>query len=227
MSKKEFKTYEHQVNKLIEKLNKKPEEFELKYIIPENLRESLSKESIIQEFLNNDFDIIEESNKENDDKYYDDRNLTLLKREGEVYSSREEIEEKLAEASLENLKEVMKLKKINVNLDSIMPKPILNSKTNRQDIVFEKNNVRVCVSFDETQYENYVLGNTKAQDSMVEIEAIGNVTDRVVLNEIHDFLSEKFEGLDTNKQSKYERGSQKTRSIYKEEQKQKASKERE
>lgn len=251
MSKEEFKNYEPQINKLIEKLNKKPEEFELKYIIPENLRESLSKENITQEFLKNDFDIIEESSKENDDKYYDDRDLSLLKRggslrirkatqdndikikgtyknpieKGEVYSSREEIEEKLSEASLENLKEVMRSKKINVDLDSIMPRPILNSKTNRQDVVFEKNNVRVCVSFDDTQYVNYVLGDTKAQDSMIEIEAIGDVTDRVVLNEIHDFLSEKFEGLDTNKQSKYERGSQKTRDIYKAAQKQKGSKE--
>ena len=46
---------------------------------------------------------------------------------------------------------------------------------------------------------------------MVEIEALGDVEDRVMLNEINNILQNNFAKLKTNKQSKYERGIRKTR----------------
>ena len=50
-----------------------------------------------------------------------------------------------------------------------------------------------------------------AEDSMIEIEALGNVEDRVMLNEINSILQSNIQGLQINKQSKYERGIQKTK----------------
>ena len=42
---------------------------------------------------------------------------------------------------------------------------------------------------------------------MIEIEAIGNVADRIILNDIHEFMEKRFKGeLKIIKQSKFERG---------------------
>ena len=98
---------------------------------------------------------------------------------------------------------------VEVNLDDVMKDPFLNSKTNRRDIVLEKNGVQVCLSFDNTEYKNHIK-NTNDHDSMVEIEALGSVGHRVMLNEINTILEGTFPELKPNKQSKYERGMKKT-----------------
>lgn len=101
------------------------------------------------------------------------------------------------------------------DFNEILHQPILNSVTERKDYVLERNGIQVCFSFDNITYKNYILSSTIAEDSMIEIEAIGNVKDRVILNEIHEILSNRFKGLLTNKESKYKRGVQKTRENYK------------
>lgn len=230
----DFKQYREEINNMINELNKKPEEFELKYIMNKDM--NIAQDDILNILIENGFNVIKLKNKENNDEYYDTVELPLLTKGGslrirkltqdgeqkykatykmptaigEVYSSREEIEIDLDENSIEELKEKLKDRDLGVNLDEIIPMPLLNSVTQRRDIILEKNGVQVCLSFDNTKYTNYAKRGITAEDSMVEIEALGNVEDRVMLNEINDILKGEFENLQTNKQSKYERGMQKT-----------------
>ena len=234
MSEEEFEPYVEKIQNMLDELNKKPEEFELKYIIDE--KTNISQGDILSTLIENEFKVIGTKNKENNDEYYDTVELPLLTKGGslrirkltqdgeqkykatykmptavgEVYSSREEIEIDLNENSIEELKEKMGARDLGVNLDEIIQMPLLNAVTQRRDIILEKNGVQVCLSFDNTKYTNYAKNGITAEDSMVEIEALGNVEDRVMLNEINDILKGQFENLQTNKQSKYERGIQKT-----------------
>lgn len=235
MDDKEFVPYREKINDIINELNKKPEEFELKYIIDENPK--LAQNAILETLTLNGFRVVKIEDKENDDEYYDTKDLALLTKGGslrirkltqdgkvgykatykmpitvgEVYSSRDEIEIELDNNSIEELKEKMKGNDIGVNLDEVLPNPLLNSVTQRKDYILEKNEVKVCLSFDNTKYTNHVLKEQVSKDSMVEIEALGNVGDRVMLNEINSILQNNFQDLKTNKQSKYERGITKTR----------------
>ena len=102
-----------------------------------------------------------------------------------------------------------------MELEDVLPSSLINSVTERRDYILEKNGVQVCLSFDNTKYANHVLNGQTAEDSMVEIEALGNVADRVMLNEINSILQSSFPELQTNKQSKYERGMKRTREKYK------------
>ena len=235
MDEKEFEPYREELKNMINELNKKPEEFELKYIIDEN--QELAQDKILETLLANGYKKIKTKNKENNDEYYDTKDLSLLSRGGslrirkltqdgnqkykatykmpttvgEVYSSRQEIEIDLHTNSINELKEKMRERNIDVNLDAILPNPLLNSITQRKDIILEKNGVQVCLSFDNTKYTNHTIKEQSAEDSMVEIEALGDVEDRVMLNEINNILQNKFSTLKNNKQSKYERGIRKTR----------------
>ena len=239
MTEKEFKPYKEELKAMVNELNKKPEEFELKYII--NQDQQLSQDNILNALLSNGFKIIKIKNKQNNDEYFDTKALSLLARGGslrmrkltqdgkqrykatykmptavgEVYSSREEIELDLDTPSIKELKQKMQEKKIDVELEDVLPSSLINSVTERRDYILEKNGVQVCLSFDNTKYANHVLNGQTAEDSMVEIEALGNVADRVMLNEINSILQSSFPELQTNKQSKYERGMKRTREKYK------------
>ena len=232
MTDKEFEPYREEIKNMINELNKKPEEFELKYIMDGN-----QHRTILETLLAHGFKMVKTKDKENDDEYYDTKDLSFLTKGGslrirkltqegkqrykatykmpttvgEVYSSREEIEIELDNNSMDELKEKMKERDLDVNLEEVLPNPLLNSITKRKDIILEKNGVQVCISFDNTRYTNHALKEQSAEDAMVEIEALGNVGDRVILNEINSILQEQFSGLQTNKQSKYERGIRKTR----------------
>ena len=244
LSDNEFKKYESEVKKMIEELNKKPEEFELKYIIDEHNTEELDKETfinkIISVFKTNGFKMVSVTEKQNNDEYYDTRDLRLYKNggslrirkieekgkekikatckmpleKGEVYSSRSEIEETLEVDSFDDFMQKMISSKVNVNFDDILRFPILNSYTNRKDIVLDKNGVQVCLSFDTTKYTNHLLNDVTTTDKMIEIEAIGELNNRIILNEIHEFIASSFNGLEANKQSKYERGINRTLQLY-------------
>ena len=244
MNEKEFEPYRCKIKTMITELNKKPEEFELKYIIDKN--QDISSEKILDILSKNGFEIINTKEKENDDRYYDTKDLSLLESGGslrirtltqdgrkrykatykmptsvgEVYSSRKEIEIELEKNILFELKKKMKPIISDVNFDDIMPFSLLNAITKRKDIVLQKNGVQVCLSFDNTKYINDLYygnehGKFISEVYMIEIEALGDVGDRVILNEINDILQKNFKGLENNKQSKYERGIRKIRSIIK------------
>lgn len=242
----EFKKYESEVRKMVEELNKKPEEFELKYIIGEEFEEEklLDRETllnkIISVFISNGFGVVSVTEKENNDEYYDTRNLNLYKNggslrirkveqkgkekikatykmpleKGEVYSSRSEIEETLLDDSFDTFRQKMVDLGVTVNFDEILRFPILNSRTKRTDVVLDKNGVQVCLSFDNSQYTNHVLNEISTTDRMIEIEAIGELNNRIILNEIHDFITSSFRNLTINKQSKYERGINRTAQLH-------------
>ena len=119
---------------MLEKLNKAPEEFELKYILSDEMQKKFTVEDMLEHLTQNGFILIEESQKENDDKYYDTKSADLFtkggslrvrrasqndktkckgtfkmpKTEAEVYSSRDEIEAKMQGTSFEELKEKIK-----------------------------------------------------------------------------------------------------------------------
>lgn len=246
LSIEEFSEYENEVQKMLEELNKKPEEFELKYIIGENPKDErlLDRENlfnqIIQIFTSHGFKVISASDKQNNDEYYDTKNLSLYKNggslrirkvrqndkdkikatckmpleKGEVYSSRSEIEETLADDSFETFRQKMLDLNVKVDFDEILKFPVLNSCTKRTDVVLDKNGVRVCLSFDNTQYFNHILDEFEAIDRMIEIEAMGELNNRIILNEIHSFITSSFDNLMINKQSKYERGINRTLQLY-------------
>ena len=131
-------------------------------------------------------------------------------KKGEVYSSRSEFEETLSDDNFETFMQKMIDSGVTVNFDDILRFPILNSRTKRKDIVLDKNGVQVCLSFDNSQYTNHALNEISAIDRMIEIEAIGELNNRIILNEIHDFITSNFSNLEVNKQSKYERGINRT-----------------
>ena len=240
----EFGKYESELRKAIEELNKKPEEFELKYIINENTTEEIDQEALLNQiisvFIANGFRVVTVSEKQNNDEYYDTRNLDLYKnggslrirkveqkgkekikatckmplKIGEVYSSRSEIEETLANDSFETFMQKMIDSKVAINFDTIFRLPILNSRTKRKDIVLDKNGVQVCLSFDNSKYTNHALDEISTTDRMIEIEAIGELNNRIILNEIHDFITSAFSNLEINKQSKYERGINRTLELH-------------
>ncbi len=213
LSKEEFKKYEREVKKMIDDLNKKPEEFELKYIINGTEITNLL-DKIKNVFFANGFKEISTIEKRNCDEYYDTEDSELYKKggslrirktsnndkikfrgtfkmpngEGEVYSSRTEIEEQLIDTNFNSF--VLKMKENNVPVDfsRINNTPVLNSTTNRTDVLLEKNGVQVCLSLDNSVYTNHLLNDTMATDRMIEIEAVGDLKDRLILNEIHDFI---------------------------------------
>ena len=247
LSIEEFKKYDSEVRKMIEELNKKPEEFELKYIVGDNHGEDilLDQDALLKQilsvFISNGFEIVSTTEKQNNDEYYDTRDLNLFKNggslrirkveqkgkekikatckmpleKGEVYSSRSEIEENLPDASFETFRQKMIDSNVAVNFEDILKFPILNSRTKRTDVVLDKNGVQVCLSFDNSKYTNHTLNNEMSvTDRMIEIEAIGELNNRIILNEIHEFITSSFPGLIVNKQSKYERGINRTLQLH-------------
>lgn len=195
---------------------------------------------IISVFKTNGFKIVSITEKQNNDEYYDTRDLRLYKNGGslrirkveqkgkekikatckmplekrEVYSSRSEIEEILEDDSFDEFMQKMISSKANVNFDDILRFPILNSCTKRKDIVLDKNGVQVCLSFDTVRYTNHILNDVTTTDKMIEIEAIGELNNRIILNEIHEFITSSFSSLVVNKQSKYERGINRTLQLH-------------
>lgn len=245
LSLEEFKKYSNEVEKMIEDLNKVPEEFELKYIV-NNTFNDITKDKnillnqIISLFIKNGFKVISKIEKQNSDEYYDSKDLSLYKKggslrirkikqnnneilkatcklpleKGEVYSSRSEIEEKLSDDTFETFKKIMENSNIEVDFDEILRYPILKSHTKRHDVVLDKNGVQVCLSFDSSTYTNHILDEISTTDKMIEIEAIGKLNNRIVLNEIHEFITASLNDLVINKQSKYERGINLTLELY-------------
>lgn len=240
----EFKKYESEIKKMVEELNKKPEEFELKYIINENEEESLNQETLFNQmlllFLSNGFEIISVTEKQNNDEYYDTRNLDIYNhggslrmrkieqngkekikatykmplKKGEVYSSRSEIEETLSDDTFETFMKTMIESGTAIDFNYVLRLPILNSYTQRKNVILDKNGVQVCLSFDDSLYTNHILDEISTSDRMIEIEAIGEINNRIILNEIHDLISSTFENIKVNKQSKYERGINRTLNLY-------------
>ena len=245
LSATDFQKYESEVRKMVEDLNKKPEEFELKYIIRDNLDEDkpLDQEDLLNEiisvFTSNGFKTVSITEKQNNDEYYDTKDLDLYKnggslrirkieqkgkekikatykmplKKGEVYSSRTEIEETLSDDSFETFMQKMVDSSIAINFNDILKFPILNSRTKRKDVVLDKNGVQVCLSFDNSLYTNHLSNEISVTDRMIEIEAIGELNNRIILNEIHNFITSTFKNLEINKQSKYERGINRTEKL--------------
>ncbi|MBQ8192853.1 MAG: hypothetical protein IJZ46_02130 [Bacilli bacterium] len=63
------------------------------------------------------------------------------------------------------------------------------------DVVLDKNGVQVCLSFDNSIYTNHILKEISVTDRMIEIEAIGELNNRIILNEIHNFITSTFKNL--------------------------------
>lgn len=213
-------------------LNKKTEEFELKYIIGGNEDETLLFQQIMDLFSINGYRIVSTSQKENCDEYFDTRNLDLYQKGGSlrirkaikkdkvkfkgtykmpldeetVFSSRTEIEESLPGADFEIFEAKMQETGVPVDFSQIMKKPLLNSTTRRIDVVLEKSGFQVCLSFDNSVYTNHFLDEITICDRMIEIEAVGEINNGTMLNEIHSFITKGMNNVTINKQSKYERG---------------------
>ena len=202
LTKEEFKKYESEVERMLEELNKKPEEFELKYIVNEEESEESLLEKLKEIFTSNGFNIVSINEKENCDEYFDTSNLDLYSKggslrirqttnkdkikykgtykmplgEGEVFSSRTEIEESLKDSTFEAFESKMHETGVPVDFEQIIKRPILNSTTKRCDVVLEKNGVQVCLSLDNSTYTNHFLGEVAVNDKMIEIVQLKCIT---------------------------------------------------
>ena len=127
---------------------------------------------------------------------------------GEVYSYRNASSVDLKSKDINELKDKAKYFFVGNEevLDNIDSTPVLTCSTERHNFIVQKNNVDVSISFDKTKYYNHICDDTKSNDYIIEIEALDGVENRSVLNEINIIVAQNFKELETNKQSKYERG---------------------
>ncbi len=214
-------------------MNDRPIENELKYILDENVK-SADKlfEEVLSNFISNGFIVIPKSQKEKNqiDDYYDTfdfmlynskRSLrTRLTIEGmkatykepmsdnEIYASRTEIEESLINSSLEKFIKNLKSEDIEIDPHRLVDIPVLEITDKRTEVYLEIKDQIICLSLDRCIYENKLL-NTVSSEIMIEAEIVAGPKDTSVLNNINEFMS-KIKELKINKQSKYERGTEKT-----------------
>ena len=207
-------------------------ENELKYLINENI----SLVHLIDIFSRKGYRIQSISEVHNNDNYYDTKDLNLYDNQcslrireknagnkttylgtykspynnDDIYSSRKEIEKPLEGGSFEDLKST--LKDDIQNFELVDQSPVLNSKTKRMDVILEKDTEQIALSYDQTEYTNYLIGGLKHTDLMLEVEIIESLNCSKTLNDINSFLTAYLTDLELNKQSKYERGILKTNS---------------
>src|SRR5574344_1086826 len=191
MTQEQFKKYNKDIQEFMEYLNRKTEEFELKYIV--DPQKNITKKDVTEKFIQNGWTIVQgrEKDKQNNDDYYDTKKLDLLLRggslrirksinndEGEknkctykmptganrIYSARKEIEVDMGEKTdlnnaVNDLKAKFEEHKIDdKDIENIAFK-MLNSKTNRHDIVMQKDDKIVCISLDTTEYKNCMIAD--------------------------------------------------------------------
>ena len=129
---------------------------------------------------------------------------------GEVYSYRSSSKVDLKQNDVDELKNYFFAGNENLS-KRILSNPVLTCSTNRHNFIVQKNNVDVSISFDKTKYRNHLYNDTKKDDFIIEIEALGGIENRYILNEINTIVQQNFDNIQTNKQSKYERGFLKSR----------------
>jgi len=212
-------------------------EYELKYIT-EEIEQFQLLEKIIKALTNNKFKILSITEKENNDKYFDTTDLSFYKRKSSlriresiteenfeykgtykipldletIYFSRTEIECDLTDDNISSFNEEIN-KILLVDFKNIANIPILVLKNSRCDVLLEKDNKQVCLSVDDIVYKNKILGS-EATDTMIEIESVNEECNNL-LSEINNIIISIIPELEINKQSKYERGINKTLENYK------------
>lgn len=226
-------TYMPIIEELLRKIQKDTKKFELKYIVKSKEDHETLLNTIIAAFKRNDFRVLEVSEANSDDEYYDTRDLFYYKAGGslrirnksngeikgiyimplvseDVYSSRLGIQGLMENPDFCSFGETMQSEGSGIDFNNIVKTPILNVENSRINIILEKSGVKIRLSLDVIKYINSILNGATAFDTIIEIEVIGNVNDRVILNEIHSFISYYFKDLEINLQSKYERGIEST-----------------
>lgn len=237
----DYEENKKQLDKVIEMLDRNPEEFKLKYLVSENEDKSKLVDRLLEIFCTMGFKIESMKPIFNDDYYFDDKDFSLFnegasirtrkskacQREksswsfksssnsGEVYSSRHQLKSSTKDNSFESLAEKIKNCQIPIDLSQLLENPLLNARNNRINIILERDGAKISLSIDFIEYINCLLGKDFAyKESTIEIEALGNFDERVILNEIHSALSEGISSLKLDKQSKYERGLEGTTMMY-------------
>ena len=234
LSEEDFSKYKEKINKLIHEINRPQEEFELKYALSEKAFKGINPGEFISTLTKQGFKLISDDECVNQDEYYDTKDTSLLKAKhslrirskhdnskikyvgtykkskgyGEVYSYRNASSVDLKSKDINELKDKAKYFFVGNEevLDNIDSTPVLTCSTERHNFIVQKNNVDVSISFDKTKYYNHICDDTKSNDYIIEIEALDGVENRSVLNEINIIVAQNFKELETNKQSKYERG---------------------
>ena len=222
-----FFKYKEKIMKMVDDINRPQEEFELKYA----LTKSVAPKAFIKALTGAGFKLISDSKCTNQDEYYDTEDTSLLqcrhslriraktvddkiqyegaykksKGYGEVYSYRSSSKVDLKQNDVDELKNYFFAGNENLS-KRILSNPVLTCFTNRHNFIVQKNNVDVSISFDKTKYRNHLYNDTKKDDFIIEIEALGGIENRYILNEINTIIENNFDNIQTNKQSKYERG---------------------
>ncbi|MCQ2978328.1 MAG: HD domain-containing protein [Clostridia bacterium] len=214
------------VGKHINEIHIKEQEFELKYLTND------SSNVFIGRLIAEGYELLKVNDKKNIDSYFDTKALGLYKEgkilrirsngkkeakyygtykaplnEGEIYTSRVEIEEELDDSSFSNLTTKMKERGV-VLPEEIVKDPILAVSNQRKEYILQKNNGKVSFCFDDVTYQ--IPDMPVAKEIMIEVEAFNDTIDRMLLTEINEIMQKTATNygidLEITHMSKYQRG---------------------
>lgn len=237
LSVEEFNKYLPRLAEFTEKQIGKSAEFKLKYVTDQTSKLP-SSENVLEQLTKNGWDLVQERVSENEDSYYDTKDLDLLKAGhtvkvrrakgsngkeqyilkqkkhsdygNSIYSSGDVLEKEFnAPPTIEEVS--AELSKNNLN-DNILNKPLLNAAIHRKDFIMQKDGFTIRLAFDSTHYQSYAItGAPTADSNLLQIDVFGNAKNRIVLNQINDILGQKFTSLVPTSESTYKLGIAKLR----------------
>lgn len=222
------------VSQKVKELHVKEEEFELKYLIKgeQDSRIALNKaKNVLTILLENGFNSNSSKSIDNYDLYFDTKELELYKHgkiarirekkdnligtykepleDGNIYTSRKEIEVELSSYLLDELERELEKRGVSLPLN-IEDEPKLRIYNHRNEHILSKGSGKVSFCIDHV---TYVMGTSKFDEVMIEIEAYNDLVDRSTLTEIHEILTRETPKLgikiSVTNESKYSRGMKK------------------
>lgn len=235
MSKEEFLQYARLLQQFTEGINER-EEFQAKYIVKDS---SFSMQELIDTLISKGFEFEGQSQEQNEDDYFESKDLELLKSGQELrirkqttnhiekmyityktgvkdnqgkFSHRRSTRQLVEDTSdnpISDIERFLGKKMSEMFTTPVERKTFMHASTDRTNLYFIKNGKRVCVSWDNTTYNNKWL-KTQATDTMIEVQCIDKNSDRIALKAIEDIMSEKLQYFEPYKHSKVSRGAELT-----------------
>ncbi len=223
--------YSTKIEKLVQWINNPEKEFELKYLQAPN--QELERSKIVKQLQENGFEIVRKYDVLNIDHYFDTRNLDLFfskksmrireinkpecnNAEYEVtyksptgekakFSTRDEKNDTMEDINIVTAKE--RLEEKGINMENIMPFPVLKVINKRHVIEISKNDVVVDIALDDVIYENLINSETSCEKGLeAEPKLSGGISDRIILNEIYDIFETCDQLIPDNNPNKYYTG---------------------
>ena len=224
MSKEQFAEYQVELGWFIDELATREDEFQDKYMIVDP---ELTLEEMIAFMESNGFKFEGSRREQNEDDYLEDLKLSLLESGRELRIRQNTIlnrttkpyidyKEPVANGRFSHKKSVkksngqqMSAKEIKQMIEQsigkrleVEDKPYMHVSTNRTVLFFERKGKKLRINWDECVYHNKWLNEIAKDDVMVEISAIGENVDRLILKGVQQMIQshpDKFEPYNGNK----------------------------